>query len=232
MAQESSDKYSEQAKLLLQKSISLQLLRHINASMPERKFHEHTHILYDIRTSLGPAKKVYLEIGSYIGSSASLMLQHPYETEIICIDPLNLNKSHYGGELSQSETLQKNLQKNNTNNYKFKIYKNFSNDKTLLEELESGGVKVDILFIDGGHGYEQVLADFRNYEKFVVKGGYIVFDDYLDYQHSPQVKKAVDHITSTLDNETYDIIGSLPNIQEAKPQSLKMSNEFIVRKLQ
>ena len=36
---------------------------------------------------------------------------------------------------------------------------------------------IDVLFIDGNHSYEYVLSDIKNWGKFVVKGGAILFHD-------------------------------------------------------
>ena len=77
---------------LISHSNSIEILREINKNFPESKFHEFTHILYDLITYLKKKEINYLEIGSYIGSSASLILQHKTKTNIYCIDPLNLNK--------------------------------------------------------------------------------------------------------------------------------------------
>ena len=83
---------------------SLDLLRDINKNINLKHFHEWTHILYGIRTMLGSEIKTYMEIGSYVGSSASLVLRNPFPTNIICIDPCSLPPSHYGGVISQGET--------------------------------------------------------------------------------------------------------------------------------
>ena len=37
--------------------------------------------------------------------------------------------------------------------------------------------KVDFLFIDGGHSYEEVKQDYENYSPLVRKNGFIVFHD-------------------------------------------------------
>jgi hypothetical protein len=58
---------------------------------------------------------------------------------------------------------------------------------------------------------------------------YIVFDDYNDSQHSPEVKIAVDDIIPTI-THNYDTIGTLPNIYNARPDWLKNGNDFIIRK--
>jgi hypothetical protein len=89
--------------------------------------------------------------------------------------------------------------------------------------------EIDILFIDGDHSYQGVINDFLLYEELVKKGGYIVFDDYNDSQHSPEVKIAVDDIIPTI-THNYDTIGTLPNIYNARPDWLKNGNDFIIRK--
>ena len=324
---------------------SLTILREINNRIQERHFHEHTHVLYDIRTSLGPELKTYVEIGSYVGSSASLILSHPFPTRVICIDPCELNPSHYNGKLNQYDTIFTNLSAQQSANLSaqqstaeetpqqetpqeehqqeehqqeehqqeehqqeehqqeehqqetpqqetpqqetpqeehqqeehqqetpqqetpqqetpqeehqqeehqqeehqqetpqqetpqqkegtsFEILKGYSSDKTILDKLRD--VSVDLLFIDGGHGYQQVLDDFNNYAKFVSDEGYIVFDDYLDDEHSPDVRVAVNKIVRELDTNKFQIIGTPANTYGALPTSptrFAYLNEFIIRK--
>jgi cephalosporin hydroxylase len=92
---------------------------------------------------------------------------------------------------------------------------------------------VDILFIDGDHKYQAVVDDFSNYQNLVNNGGYIVFDDYLDKVHSPDVYFAVNDIINSLDNEKYEIIGSLSYelLKKTNRPQLQSSNEFIIKKL-
>jgi cephalosporin hydroxylase len=92
---------------------------------------------------------------------------------------------------------------------------------------------VDILFIDGDHKYQAVVDDFNNYQNLVNNGGYIVFDDYLDKVHSPDVYFAVNDIINSLDNEKYEIIGSLSYelLKKTNNPQLQSSNEFIIKKL-
>lgn len=216
---------------LINSSKSLNKLREINSKIIERKFHEHTHLLYDIRTLIGKDKKIYMEIGSYIGSSASLLLQHPYQTQIVCIDPLNLSNKHFNGSKTQKECLENNMQKFNIFNRNYEIIQGYSTDKKIIDQCKK--YKIDILFIDGDHSYKGVLKDWQNYETLVNIGGYIIFDDYLDHKHSPEVRVAVDDIVKNLDRTKYEIIGSLPNLVKAYSQiPREYSNEFIIKKLQ
>ena len=206
---------------------SLNLLRKINNNIPERNFHEHTHILYDLRTSLGESKKNYVEIGSYVGSSAALMLRHPFETDITCIDPCNLLATHYNGKDDQYHTLSRNLKNNNPYHRNVKIFKNFSYDELPLNELDN----IEILHIDGDHSREAVIQDFNLYKDKINIGGFIVFDDYHDRKHSPQVHRAVDYIMSHIDKSQYDIIGCLDNYNQVhKEQNRNVYSNFILQK--
>lgn len=214
---------------IIKTSNSSKILHNINIKLP-RHFHEHSHVLYDIRTLLGDKQITYLEIGSYIGSSAALILQHPYKTNVICVDPLNLNPNHYNGKKSQAITLRETIDKYNTKNYNVAIHQALSTSPTLLTKLK--GIHIDLLFIDGDHRYEGVINDWNNFEPLVKSGGFIVFDDYLDARSSPQVKRAVDDIVTNLSKNKYKIIGSLPNYQKAYSKIPKThSNEFIIYKL-
>jgi predicted O-methyltransferase YrrM len=185
---------------------------------------------------LGSEIKTYMEIGSYVGSSASLVLRNPFPTNIICIDPCILPPSHYGGVISQGETLFNNIKNNNIHNYNINLCKKYSNDPMLLKHFKDTNTKVDILFIDGAHDYNSVINDWRNYNGFVNSGGYIIFDDYYDYKYSPEVKPAVDEIMKNIDRTVYEIIGSPKNtlddtsIGYNNTYGLKYSNEFIVYK--
>jgi predicted O-methyltransferase YrrM len=206
---------------------SLTILREINSKIKERHFHEHTYILYDIRTSLGPEEKTYLEIGSYVGSSGSLILSHPFPTKVYCVDPCVLNPIHYQGDLNQYDTLERNLILNKKSN-SFEIIKDYSCSTTTLEKFKN--LKIDLLFIDGDHSRKAVFEDFNNYINLVSEGGYIVFDDYLDSEYSPEVRKSVDDIVENLDSKKYKIIGSGKNVLNAKPLTFKNLNEFVIQK--
>lgn len=211
----------------IKNSKSLEILHGIYNKIPENHFHDHIYILYDLRTLLGNEPKIYTEIGSYVGHSASLIFNHPYQTFVNCIDPLNLDKSHYNGSLNQEETLKKNLLSNN-----YKIYKDFSTNDKLIKQLENENFKTDILFIDGDHSKKGVLNDFYKYYKFVNKNGYIIFDDYLDFKYSPDVNIAVKQIENDIikNNLPFEIIGCLPNLKNTNFKN-EYLNEFILKVL-
>jgi hypothetical protein len=88
---------------------------------------------------------------------------------------------------------------------------------------------IDVLFIDGDHSYNGVKNDFNLYSPLVKNGGYIVFDDYNDHVSSPEVKPAVNEIVSTLVG--YEIIGTLPNVYGARPDTLLEGNCYVIKKI-
>jgi predicted O-methyltransferase YrrM len=215
----------DQLTSIIMNSNSNELVQDISKNMNGSTMHHHYHILYDIRTLLGPGKKIYTEIGTYNGGSASLMLSHPYATEINCIDPLHVMPN-------QRQLLESNIKKYNVNNYDVNIYQKFSTDTTFIQELKNKNFKTDIFFIDGDHSYDAVINDFYKFEEFVNPGGFIIFDDYEDYKDSPDVKLAVDNIVSKLNLDNYIIIGTLPNLKNAYDGlNLKISNEYIIQKI-
>ena len=51
----------------------------------------------------------------------------------------------------------------------------YSQDPHIYQQLE--GMRFDVIYIDGGHRYEQVADDLTKYSQLVSAGGYLVLDD-------------------------------------------------------
>ena len=205
--------------------MSVKLLESVSKNMSGKTFHHHSHILYDIRSKLGTGPKTYTEIGSFNGGSASMMLMHPYETTVVCIDPMV-------AEHAQHDTFLANIRKFNVFNRPFTHHKRFSYDIGLIETLRSQNFKTDILFIDGGHDFTDVVTDFSLFLEFLNPLGYIVFDDYNDYKHSPEVKPAVDQIIQQLPHNSFKVYKDFENPHNAFcSYPLKFSNECVFEML-
>jgi cephalosporin hydroxylase len=200
---------------------SLDLVEKISNSIQNQTFHHHYHILYDIANTYPTEYTIkYVEIGCYAGGSACLLLQRK-NTIVVSIDlgvPVN------------PDVVYSNVSSLNTHSNKYIYIMGSSHDINTINRLNELMKTVDILFIDGDHSYDGVISDFDTYSKLVVSGGYIVFDDYNDSIHSPQVKHAVDYIVSTVSNE-YEIIGTFQNTFGARPSNLMDGNCFIIRKI-
>ena len=201
---------------------SLSKNKEISHNMEGSTFHFHTHILYDIRTSLGEEEKTYLEIGSYAGGSQSLISSHNYKTNCYTIDL---------GEPISKDIVIRNVDKFKNIKNTFKYYQGNSQDINIVNQVKTDLKNVDILFIDGDHSRQGVLLDFKNYSDLVVNGGYIAFDDYLDFEHSPQVKGAVDEIVSGLNLNEYKIIGSIKYDLIKEFTHFESNSIFLLQKL-
>lgn len=196
---------------------SLELTQFISDSINNQTFHHHYHVLYDLPVESD--KINYLEIGCYAGGSAILMLLRP-NTKVVSVD--------LGVPVSK-QTVLENVANNNPLENEFHYIQGDSSDVAVIDQVKDLMQSVDILFIDGDHRYQSVKNDFENYSGLVASGGYVVFDDYNDHEHSPEVQKAVDDIVGALDN--YQIIGTIENTFGARPASLKNGNCYIIRKL-
>lgn len=206
--------------------LSLDMVRQIATDVPT--FHHHYHILYDIANTFGDKKINYVEIGAYAGGSSCLMLQR-LNTTIISVD--------LGEPISKEVVFSNIIQYKKNNNYYKYIQGNSQTQETkdkVIETLSNSRVlgytnKIDLLFIDGDHSFDGVLADFNTYSDLVNIGGYIVFDDYNDSVHSPNVKLAVDSLLPSLVD--YEIIGTFENTLGAYPSELKEGNCFVIKKI-
>lgn len=202
---------------------SLDMVNHIIKNMDGKSFHNHYHILFDICNDLEKNNITYLEIGAYCGGSASLVSTNKNVTKVYSID--------IGNPISK-ETPIKNVNRFKHDNCYYEYIQGDSMSNNVIDLVKSKIEKVDILFIDGDHTYNAVINDFNNYKDLVNEGGFIVFDDYNDKKHSPQVFPAVNDIVKTLDTDEYEIIGSLVYdlLKMTNIPHFSESNEFILRK--
>lgn len=204
---------------------SLSLVRKI-AESGVKTFHEHHHILFDLAKDFGAREINYVEIGCYAGASASLMMHRP-KTSIISID--------LGKPIPPAEAIL-NVNKfnafHNRHNY---VCGNSTNPATIKEFLPLlMGKGIDLLFIDGGHKYDNVILDFLLYSALVNRGGYVVIDDVMS-PPCPEVYPAVQFLELHAFRE-YTVLGIANNEDGALfanpliPTLIEKNNEFVLRK--
>jgi len=63
------------------------------------------------------------------------------------------------------------------------IHRGFTNDVAAAWPRD---LKIDLLFIDADHSYKGVSDDWKNWNRYVRKGGIIAFHDYYDEYTNPQ----------------------------------------------
>lgn len=195
-------------------------------------FHNHWHILYDVCDSIEKEEITYIEIGTFAGASGCLVASHPKTRKVYCVDMCDswVLKNHFQEKIKEGVIENLNRYKNDKCDVEY--FDGDSHDENIISLVKSKTDKVDILFIDAGHTYDDVIKDFNNFSDLVTDGGYIIFDDYNDSQYCPEVKTAVDDIVKTLNVEKYEIIGELEYdfLNETNIPHFKKSNNFILRK--
>jgi Methyltransferase domain len=108
-----------------------------------------------------------------------------------------------------------------------------AHDPALWRDLD--GLSIEVLFIDGDHHTACVVEDFESGSSGVAPGGFIVFDDYIGPECSPEGRPAVDLIVARIRQyrlcRQYDIVGCVPNVLGANPAQMSFNSTFVLRKL-
>ncbi len=161
----------------------------------ELTFHPYVKLLGYLCLDLWDHPGDVLEIGVWKGRSLTLMQRLcPPVTKVIGVDPCAME--------GQDKELPY-------------FHEHVFPDAILVTEFSERAVaevvrhtrRLKLMHIDGGHNAYNVWADFLLYERFVVPGGYVVFDDYADSQYSPEVKVAVDEMEAQGLFAGFEVIG-------------------------
>lgn len=146
----------------------------------ELSFHDHVRLLGYLCVLLEGVPGDLVEIGVWKGKSLVLMNEiSNRQRRVIGMDPFALPKQFEEFDHYRRQFLPDAL-----------FIRGFS--EFCAEHFYKMAPKVALLHIDGGHTGRNVLLDFLLYSPSVVSGGFVVFDDYGDFQHSPEVGPAVD----------------------------------------
>ena len=129
-----------------------------------------------------PARKNFLEIGSFEGRSAVWIVQYMMEDggELICVDTWEGGAEHVNGEMSGAEDRFKhNIDLIIGNFVDRDVQPIKSTSVDALGNLISYKKQFDFIYIDGSHLAKDVLTDACMSWPLLKKGGFMVFDDYL-----------------------------------------------------
>lgn len=169
----------------------------------EISFHQDTKLLGYLALLSMHLRGDILEIGVWKGKSLAFMNRVKQNTrKVIGIDPLELE--------NQAVEL---------NSYKETIYPDVqiiqAYSEVAVEKFSEISNELSLLHIDGGHEARHVILDFLLYEKFVVPGGYVLFDDYRDFEYSPEVGPSVDLLRVGGLFRNYKILGNIPGFDSS-----------------
>jgi len=112
--------------------------------------------------------KNVLEIGTHEGGTLYYWLNFANPgSHVIAIDDQHVNAEKYNSWRAPG--------------VKSEYFKGKSQSLDALDYVAERFETIDWLFIDGGHHFEEVHADYANYGIYVKSGGIIIFHDILSY---------------------------------------------------
>lgn len=114
----------------------------------------------------------FLEIGVYKGATLSLIKLLRPDATVHGVSPLTSE----GGYTDSDYRKDVNDIHEHFGLDKPNIIQGLSTEKWVIDAVNDLG-KWDIIYVDGGHDYETVLSDLKNYSPMVKVGGYLVMDD-------------------------------------------------------
>ena len=179
--------------------------------MPRRElsFHDQVKLLGYLSKNLSTLDGDIVEIGVWKGKSLALMERlMGQECQVIGIDPCELP-----GQKEELAYFRSKIFPNCT------VVVNYSH--LAMPNVLGLTKKIKLFHIDGGHQAINVWLDFLIYNPFVISGGYIVFDDYNDYKHSPEVRPTIDEMLALGLFANYEVIGA----------TVEFPNSFLLKKL-
>lgn len=122
---------------------------------------------------IGDSKnKTMIEIGSYIGESTKVFADN--FKKVICIDPFidDYDPNDEACKMAKFDAVYNKFVEN------MKPYNNVVHIKKTSDDAISDIEKVDFIYIDGMHTYDQVKKDILNYINVLNIGGHIAGHDY------------------------------------------------------
>lgn len=183
--------------------VQSQIPEHQRMPRSEISFHQDTKLLGYLALMSMHLRGDILEIGVWKGKSLAFMNRVKQNArKVIGIDPLEL--PNQAMELGF---------------YKENLYPDVtvipSYSEVAVEKFSEISNEISVFHIDGGHEARHVILDFLLYEKLVVPGGFVLFDDYRDFEYSPEVGPAVDLLRVGGLFRNYKIFGNIPGFESS-----------------
>lgn len=116
-----------------------------------------------------------MEIGSYVGASAYFLSAALARTrshgKLICVDTWENDAMTEGFRDTWSEFC-------SNMKYPMFIVPVRGHSTELIDKVRQHTTEIDLLFIDGDHGYQGVKADWEAYKSFLHQGSVVIFHDF------------------------------------------------------
>jgi len=168
-------------------------------------------IFYNLVNEIKP--NTIVEVGTWKGRSAARWLEATasagLETKLYCVDSWLGGIDHYIAETNRLldsagspriyHQFIKNFIDSKHSNRIYPIQQTSVNGARILSHYK---IKADIIYIDAGHEYEDVIDDLKYYWPVLEKNGKMFGDDFYNFSG---VSKAVEEF-SKLNNLSFDVV--------------------------
>ncbi|TET36317.1 MAG: class I SAM-dependent methyltransferase [Planctomycetota bacterium] len=180
-----------------------------------------------------PKDSVIVEVGSFCGLSTNIITyykrKHSVKTPFFTCDRWEFEGAEKGGRISDSsityeeyrdfvmKTFERNVKTFSEDDmphtiemFSDEFFEAWGKSKECVDffgkRVRLGG-EIGFCFIDGNHTYDYARRDFENTDRFLAKGGYILFDDSSD-DSDWEVCKVVEEV---LRGAKYELVVKNPN---------------------
>lgn len=151
------------------------------------------------------------EIGVYQGKTLiGLTRASQPDERVLGVDPLRL------GQTDLMPGLERNLHKHLQADERARLLleRRLSTDLTIRDWMNALGQPARFVHLDGHHAYETILHDFRLAASWLVKGGIVVFDDFLNELHPDLTRGMLEALTANTQLVPVAVIPRVGHIEE------------------
>lgn len=148
-----------------------------------------------------PADQAIVEIGSYMGKSTVCLAQGSTGARVHAVDPWELGGQHQAWRYAKGSVFR--TFRRQTRGYKVTPHRGYSTEVA----VGWNGPPVGLLFVDGEHTYDAVMADVNAWWGKTAPGAWVAFHDY-DAKY-PGVIEAVDEWAMGLDLSVIDRVAAV-----------------------
>jgi len=174
----------------------------------ENSFHDEIKLLGYLSLLLKEIDGAIIEIGVWKGKSLTLMKRLSRDDQLLVgVDPLELYGQRDDFSVFRERFFPRAV-----------ILDTYS--ECAFRDLVKLAKKCKLIHVDGGDKRENVVLDFILYSRLLQSGGYMVFDDYGDDKHSPEVAPAINMLAENGYFSSFDVLGTV----------LDFKNSFVIRK--
>lgn len=168
-------------------------IEHSHYGFGERAFH----YMWKLIVNELPDDFRFMEIGVYKGQVISLIRLLAPKATIYGVTPLDSSGGMADRDYRKDiEDLHDAFALPNM----YRLFVGKSQDPDIINQVLTNVPYLDVLYIDGGHEFEEAYADILNYSPLVKKGGYMVIDDCANrFSHPFGYFMGIDSVSAAVD---------------------------------